>query len=86
MEGPPRKKRTVTPAEYRVEFASGELDEWRPVDANNHSACPPKLEDTLGGVKWIRDHGCEGFRYRVVRVCFGPKSITVEKREVRRLA
>lgn len=78
-----RKPRTVKPSEYIVEIrlsADDEPERWGCV--GEHSS----VDDTAAGLRWIRKHGVEGKTYRVARICAGPSTVRIEKKEVRKLA
>lgn len=71
-------KRTRAKAEYDVEV------QWQAAQTNGVPATC--LRNTAAAVRWIRANGEPGKTYRVVRVCAGPLTVTVEKVEKRTLA
>lgn len=71
LEEPKPKKRTVKKAEYRIEVQTEDSVWVAAPDA-------PEVPDTVAGIAWIKKMGNEGETYRVVRVCFGPKTIKIE--------
>lgn len=82
------KKRASGTADYLVEhrgigvdtqeFSTADVVSWQ-------SSTDEAIADSAAGRKWVRKNGVGDRMYRVVRVCWQGR-ITIEKKEVRKLA
>lgn len=77
METETKAKRKRSVSDYIVEYQSGDTKQW--------DEAVGTLNDTAAGLRWIKSNGVPGKFYRVVRLCMGPVTVSVEKVEKRTL-